>query len=136
MALVPPRAGALNVTVGAAVYPLPLLVTLRVATLLESIVYESKFARTSGPTLSSYCASRSIAPLLRPGSPCCTSVSEFALMLINAPKLSRKSLPTTTGCAPRAKIVADALNPRPVRSDDASPPALFSTRLWASRSSP
>ena len=97
---------------------------------------ESRLPRTSGPTLSSYRGSRSMAPVLRPESGRSTSVSELAFTLTTAPKLFRKSLLTMIGCAPRTKIVAAAFPPRPTRFVLDAPAALFSIRLWATRRSP
>ena len=96
----------------------------------------SVLPRTSGPKLSSNSANRPLAPVLRPGSGTARSESELTLMLITAPALPRKSLPTMTGCAPRTKIVAASFVPRPVRLDAAWPDALFSRRLLASRNRP
>ena len=77
-----------------------------------------------------------MSPVLRPGSGRETSVSELALMLTIAPRLSRKSLLRITGWAPRAKIVAFSFVPRPSRFELDLPTALFSIRLWATRRSP
>ena len=109
--------------------------TTRPAVARPFAAYDIRFSRTSGPRLSSYRAARSISPVLRPLSGSSTSESELALMLITAPAFARKSLPTMIGWAPRTKTVAASLDPRPLRLDPARPAALFSSRLFASRSS-
>jgi hypothetical protein len=97
----------------------------------------SRFIRISGPRLSSNCANRSAAPVLRPLSGTDREFSELALMWIVAPSFLRKTLSTITGCAPRTKTAAGSLLNRPFRSGStvSRPEALLRTRLRVIRKS-
>jgi hypothetical protein len=55
-------------------------------------------------------------PVWRPRSTTRSLFSALTLILIAAPKLSRRMLLMMTGCAPRTKIEPVALEPRPKRS--------------------
>ena len=109
-------------------------------------VLSIRLPSTSGPEFVSDAARTSASPVLRPQSVTHLAVSELTLMLMAAVcrngvlmfsgglvSLFWMMLSTSTGCAPRTKMIAGVVELRPARSVVSPPDALRSIVLLVTR---